>query len=112
MVVARLPEPIRSLAAERRYLPANVPLVKRVAAASGDRLCARGSEIRINGRLVATRLGRDRLGRPMPWWSGCRRLEAGEIFLLMDRPLSFDGRYFGIIGKSDVVGRAGLLRAS
>lgn len=111
MVVAWVPGPARSLAAARQYLPANVPLVKRVAAAPGDRLCARGPDIRINGRLVAKRLERDRSGRPMPWWTGCRRLEANELFLLTDSPQSFDGRYFGVTRKSDIVGSAGLLWA-
>lgn len=111
MVVARLPGPIRSLAAGRRYLPANVPLVKRVAAVVGDRVCANGRDVRINGRLAATRLERDLSGRPMPRWAGCRRLEAGELFLLMDGIRSFDGRYFGISRKTDVLGRAELLWA-
>ena len=52
MVIARLREPYRSLAAERHYLPANVPLVKRVAALAGDRVCAHGSAIFVNGKLM------------------------------------------------------------
>lgn len=109
MVIARTPGPARTLAARRHYLPANVPLVKRVAAGAGDRVCASGAEILINGRRAAQRQRRDRAGRLMPWWSGCRRLEAREYFLLMDSPLSFDGRYFGITRASDVLGRAELL---
>src|SRR3546814_4504188 len=41
MVIARVPDEYRMLAARRHYLPANVPLVKRVAAASGDRKSTR-----------------------------------------------------------------------
>ena len=111
MVVARVPQPVRSLAAARRYLPANVPLVKRVAAAKADRLCARGPDIRINGRLASIRLERDPAGRPMPWWTGCATLGPDELFLLTDSRLSFDGRYFGVTRKSDVLGRAQLLWA-
>ena len=96
MVVAWTPEPARSLAARRHYLPANVPLVKRVAAVAGDRVCAAGSRVSINGRRVATRQKSDAAGRPMPWWTGCRRLDQGEYLLLMDRADSFDGRYFGV----------------
>ena len=47
----------------------------------------------------------------MPWWSGCRTLEASERFLLMDSALSFDGRYFGVTRSGDVLGRAELLWA-
>src|SRR3546814_8634599 len=36
MVIARVPDQFRMFAARRRYLPANVPLVKRVAAAAGE----------------------------------------------------------------------------
>ena len=111
MVVAWTPQPARSLAARRHYLPANVPLVKRVAAAAGDRVCAWVGGISINGRPAATRWKSDAAGRPMPWWSGCRTLAAGEYFLLMDSPLSFDGRYFGVTRSSDVIGRAKLLWA-
>ncbi|HKC03248.1 MAG TPA: S26 family signal peptidase [Sphingomicrobium sp.] len=111
MVVARIPETSRSLAARRHYIPANVPVVKRVAAVAGDRLCAVGAAISINGMLVAVRRKSDRAGRPMPWWKGCRGLRAHEYFLLMDSPSSFDGRYFGITRDKDVLGRAELLWA-
>lgn len=110
-VIARTPEPARSLAAERRYLPSNVPLVKRIAAAAGDRVCAIGEAVFVNGRHLATRRLADRRGRTMPFWTGCRDLAEGEYFLLMDSPDSFDGRYFGITRREDLVGRAVLLWA-
>ena len=111
MVVAWTPEPARSLAARRHYLPANVPLVKRVAAVAGDRVCAAGSRVSINGRRVATRQKSDAEGRPLPRWTDCRRLDHGEYFLLMDRAGSFDGRYFGVTERKELVGRAVLLWA-
>jgi conjugative transfer signal peptidase TraF len=107
MVIAWTPQPWRALAAARRYLPENVPLVKRVAASAGDRICAEGPRIAINGRAAALRVRTDAAGRAMPWWQGCRTLRRDEVFLLMaDVPGSFDGRYFGITGKADVIGRA------
>lgn len=109
MVAAWTPEPARSLAARRHYLPANVPLVKRVAAIVGDRVCAVAGDIFVNGEQVAHRQQSDPAGKPMPWWSGCRELRAGEYFLLTDSALSFDGRYFGVTRQSHVVGRAELL---
>lgn len=109
MVVAWTPQPARELAARRHYLPANVPLVKRVAAVAGDRVCAADSAISINGRRVTTRSQMDAAGRPMPWWSGCHRLLPGEYFLLMDHPRSFDGRYFRVTRLDHVLGRAELL---
>lgn len=110
MVIARVPVEFRSFAARRHYLPANVPLVKRVAAAAGDEVCAAGARVMVNGRLVARRLDRDGAGRPMPWWSGCAELGPGEYFLLMaDSTVSFDGRYFGVSEARDIVGKAWLI---
>lgn len=112
MVIARVPDPWRMTAAKRRYIPANVPLVKRVAAAAGDEVCALGQEVFVNGRRVAERRLADAAGRPMPSWSGCVRLRGRQFFLLMaDSPLSFDGRYFGVIDGRQVVGKARLLWA-
>lgn len=40
LVLVRTPDSARQLAAERGYLPHDVPLVKRVAALDGDTVCA------------------------------------------------------------------------
>lgn len=109
-VVAWPPASARRLAARRRYLPASVPLVKRVAAVAGARVCARGSRILVNDTVAALRRARDAAGRPLPWWTGCRTLEAHQLLLLSEhRPDAFDGRYFGITQAREVVGRARLL---
>lgn len=108
--IAWPPSAARRLAAERHYLPAGVPLVKRVAATSGARVCARGKTILVNGRPGAIRRLRDRAGRRLPWWTGCRRLRRGEIFLLSaDVPEAFDGRYFGVTHPSEIIGAGRLL---
>ena len=106
MVVVRLAEPWRSLAARRHYLPANVPLLKRVAAAPGDRVCAFEAWVFVEGRLAAVRRRFDGLGRPVPWWRGCVTLDDGALLLLMDDPASFDGRYFGPTAARAIVGKA------
>ena len=112
MVVARTPDPWRSLAARRHYLPANVPLVKRVVAARGDLVCARGAEVSINGAPAVTRRLRDAKGRILPWWEGCVRLGSGDAFLLMaNEGASFDGRYFGVTRARNILGKAHLLWA-
>lgn len=109
LVAARVPRQWRSFASVRRYIPVNVPLIKRIAAADGDRLCATGSAILVNGNLVAHRRARDGAGRPMPTWSGCTTLRRGEFLLLMPAGASFDGRYFGPSREADLLGRAQLL---
>jgi len=105
-VAARLAVPWRELAARRHYLPSNVPLIKRVAASDGGRICAAGNAISIDGTAVAMRRRFDGAGRPIPGWSGCRTLGADEFLLLMDAENSFDGRYFGPTTRRDIIGKA------
>lgn len=112
MVVARVPGRYRTLAALRHYIPANVPLVKRVAAVPGTDVCALGVHVFIDGKPVAERLERDAKGRWMPQWQGCYVLGSDQYFLLMaGKPASFDGRYFGITSRRDIIGTARLLWA-
>ena len=109
MVAVRTPAGVRKLAAMRGYLPSGVPLVKRIAAMQGGRVCALRTRIIVHGRTVAHRRKRDAQGRLMPWWNGCRRLQSGQ-FLLLNRPAgSFDSRYFGPVGNEAILGKAVLL---
>ena len=95
------------ITAQRRYLPARVPLLKRVGAIAPQHVCIFDALVWIDGVPVAAVLPADRLGRPLPSWPHCRRLEAGELFLLSDtNPASFDSRYFGLVSASAVIGVA------
>ena len=109
IVIARLPGRFGELAAKRNYLPHGVPLVKRVAAVAGDRVCASGQAISVDGRIAARRKRFDALGRPLPTWRGCVDLRSHDHFLLGENPWSFDGRYFGVTHSSEIVGRAVLI---
>lgn len=106
MVAAWTPKSVRTLAAERRYVPINVPLVKRVAAVPGDLVCASGAWLSVTGKPVAMRKIRDAAGRTMPWWRGCRQLGRDEYLLLMPAAASFDGRYFGPVHRDEILGKA------
>lgn len=93
--------------AGRGYLPEDVPLLKRVAAKSEQRVCRIGAVVSVDARPVASARARDGQGRPLPVWQGCRTLGPGEIFLLNPSvPDSLDGRYFGPLPASAVIGRA------
>jgi type IV secretory pathway protease TraF len=49
----------------------------------------------------------DSRGRPLPRWSGCRTLTKGQVFLMNSSvPNSLDGRYFGPLPASSIVGQA------
>lgn len=106
LVLVRLPPEAMSLASQRGYLPANVPLLKNVAAMAPQRVCVQSSQVRIDGVLVARRLRWDRQGRALPTWQACRRLVGDELFLLSSNPASFDSRYFGPISVDAVIGQA------
>ncbi len=101
------PPELRRLLAERHYLPTGVPLLKRIAAVRGQCVCRFAHAITIDGQYVGAARARDRLGRPLPLWSGCRVLRTGELFVMNPAALdSFDGRYFGVLRMADVIGRA------
>jgi conjugative transfer signal peptidase TraF len=105
-VLAWPPEEASALAAARGYLPATVPLVKRIAAVADDVVCVNSGIVVINNRVAAETLLIDGEGRPLPAWNGCRTLQAGEVFLLMEGvQASFDGRYFGPVTTAAIVGR-------
>ena len=107
IVLTTLPPDVAALAAQRRYLPARVPLLKRVGAVAPQHVCVFDALVWIDGVPVAAVLAADRLGRPLPSWPHCRRLEAGELFLLSStNPASFDSRYFGLVSASAVIGVA------
>jgi conjugative transfer signal peptidase TraF len=104
LVAIRLPEPVRSLGAERGYLGAQALIIKPIAAGPGDVVCRRAATVTINGRFVAVAHSSDAAGRPMPRWSGCRVLGLGEVFVLSAVLESFDSRYFGPIDRVHVLG--------
>lgn len=107
IVLARLPAPTAALAAQRGYLPAGIPLLKRVGAVAPQRVCVEGESVRIDDVTVATVMRADGQGRPLQAWLQCRRLARGELFLLSStNPASFDSRYFGPIAASNVIGSA------
>jgi conjugative transfer signal peptidase TraF len=106
LVLVKTPDSVRGLAAARNYLPLNVDLVKRIAALQSDRVCAINGIVSINGKAVVRQLAADNEGRPLPRWSGCQVLGAGEVFLLMEKvPDSFDSRYFGPVRAGSIIGR-------
>lgn len=107
VVLTTLPPDVAALAAQRGYLPAHVPLLKRVGAVAPQHVCIVAGQVRIDGVPMAAALPTDRLGRPLPSLQLCRRLEAGELFLLsVTNPASFDSRYFGPVSASAVIGVA------
>ena len=105
-VLIRLSKHVRELVESRQYLPPDVPLIKRVVGIVGDEICRKEREIMINNVTVAIALIEDDQGRKLPVWGGCTTLGLDSFFLLQNHPESFDGRYFGPIDRTLIIGRA------
>jgi conjugative transfer signal peptidase TraF len=107
LVAVDPPEPLASFLAEHRYLPRGVPLLKRVAGLPGQQVCRSSTHVTVDGIEMGRALARDRLGRELPAWQGCRRIANDEVFLMNwwveD---SLDGRYFGPLPVTSIIGRA------
>jgi conjugative transfer signal peptidase TraF len=107
LVAVMPPERLAAFMVTRGYIGADVPLLKHVAGLPGQRICRSGPAITVDGVVLGEALPRDRLGRDLPDWQGCRLLQDGEIFL-MNREVrdSLDGRYFGPLPADAVIGMA------
>ncbi len=107
IVLVRLPVCAAALAAQRGYLLAGVPLLKRVGAVAPQSVCVGEGVVRIDGMAAAAVLAEDGVGRPLSPWAQCRALSEGELFLLSNtHAASFDSRYFGPVHASAVIGSA------
>lgn len=106
LVAVMPPERLSVFLEERDYLARGVPLLKRVLALPGATVCRNGSTIVAYDHAYGEALDRDRAGRPLPVWQGCRTLRDGEVFLMnWDAPDSMDGRYFGPLPSTTIVAR-------
>lgn len=101
------PGELADFLAERGYLPRGVPLIKRVLALPGAKVCRNGTTIIAYDHAYGEARERDGFGRALPLWRGCRVIAEGELFLMnWDAADSFDGRYFGPLPANTVIGRA------
>jgi conjugative transfer signal peptidase TraF len=107
LVLVLPPEAVARYLDQRGYLPRGVPILKHVLALPGQSVCRIERMITVDGTAVGDALDRDRQGRDLPAWQGCRIVAHGEMFLMNWRSdASFDGRYFGPLPASTIVGRA------
>lgn len=101
----RFGKPVASRIVDRRqriesYAAGQVFALERWANDFADR-------ITIDGIPVGVARARDGLARPLPIWMGCRTLHSSELFVMNPAaPDSFDGRYFGVLRFTHVIGRA------
>src|ERR1700675_2034794 len=107
LVAVQPPEPLATYLADQTYLPRGVPMLKRVLALPGQTVCRDGLAITVDTMAAGEARDRDSRGRPLPLWQGCQIIAAGEVFLMNWQSAdSLDGRYFGVLPTSAIIGRA------
>jgi len=107
LVAVQPPEPLARFLEGRRYLPRGVPLLKQVSALPGQTICREGLTITVDQRLVGEARLLDRSGRSLPVWQGCHLIAEDEVFLMNSWSTgSLDGRYFGVLPASAIIGEA------
>ena len=107
LVAVQPPEPLATFLDLNGYLPIGVPMLKRVLALPGQTVCRSGPRISVDKIAMGEARDRDGRGRPLPKWQGCRVVGDGELFLMnWQSDDSLDGRYFGLLPASSVIGRA------
>lgn len=107
LLAVQPPEPLATFLDLNGYLPAGLPMLKRVLALPGQTVCRSGRTVSVDAIEMGEARGRDGRGRPLPKWQGCRVVGEGELFVMnWESASSLDGRYFGFLPESAVLGRA------
>jgi conjugative transfer signal peptidase TraF len=107
LVAIQPPMPLATFLADQRYLPRGVPMLKRVLALPRQTVCREHLTITVDNIAKGEARARDSRGRPLPVWQGCRVVADGEVFLMNAQSAdSLDGRYFGVLPMSAIIGQA------
>ena len=84
-----------------------MPLIKRILALAGQTVSRTSLIVAVDGMQLGAARECDSRGRSLPNWQGCVSIGDGEVFLMnLDAPASLDGRYFGVLPASSIIGRA------
>ena len=107
LLIIKPPRNVAYFMDARGYLPLGAVLLKRVVAIEGTEICRKSDQIFVAGKEIAQAKRIDGKGRLLPYWQGCRRLHSEEVFLVNSNVQdSLDGRYFGPLPKSSIIGLA------
>jgi conjugative transfer signal peptidase TraF len=107
LVAVLPPEPTATFLEVGRFLPRGIPMLKRVLALPGQTVCREELTITVDNNAVGDARTQDSQSRPLPLWQGCHVVADGEVFLMNWRSAdSLDGRYFGVLPASAIIGRA------
>lgn len=106
-VVFPVPQDLHALVYGRHWMKNGTPFLKELAGLAGDRVCVVSHRLEINGRYIGPVFERDSQGQPLPQHPGCFELQDGTFFAASQTfDKSFDGRYFGPLPLSELLGEA------
>lgn len=85
-------------------------LLKQIVAQSGDYVCIKQKSLYINQNFRGKLFSQDSQGQDLPRYEICRALVKDEYFVLgVSADNSFDSRYYGIIYRKQIIGKAAKL---
>jgi conjugative transfer signal peptidase TraF len=106
LVAVRPPETLARFMASNGYLPIGVPMLKRVLGLAGQTVCRNGTSVEVDRIEMGEARELDGRGRRLPAWRGCLIIGTDEVFLMnWQSAQSLDGRYFGLLPMSAIIGR-------
>lgn len=102
IVAFQVPQKVRRMVFDRRYLPPRAQLFKRVIAVTGDRVCTREGRYSVNDETIGKVLDVDTRGDPLPVHRFCGVVPPGHYYVGSRSPRSFDSRYFGPVASASL----------
>lgn len=105
LVLFDVPDNAKSLIYGRGFLPEGWPLIKKIGALPGDRVCI-DETLTINGTILGPVLKADNKSRALPQMRGCFSVAPGYFFPIATTARTIDGRYFGPVAINTIKGKA------
>ena len=91
----------------RKWLPRNIPLLKKIVGIPGDYLCIKEGATYINEKWVAKIYSQDSNGDALPVFKYCANIPKDQYFMQgIGNPHSFDSRYYGLVRKDQIRSKA------
>jgi type IV secretory pathway protease TraF len=91
----------------RKWLPEGWPLLKTVEGLPGDVFCVSDTLLTLNGWQIGPVYAIDSRGLSLPVLRGCRTVRTNHILpIATGLKTSFDGRYFGDVPDTLIIGTA------
>ena len=107
IIVFRAPPSAEKLALTHHWILPGEVLMKPIVALPGDLACVYDHQVHINHHAIAIQQADYALHHALPQWQFCGTIPSKHYLLLSTyAQRSFDGRYFGLINRNDLIARA------